>query len=30
VLARVMHDTADRTGDPEPPTALDRTVWYAN
>ena len=28
VLAQVMQATADRTGDPEPPVAADRTVWY--
>ena len=28
VLAQVMQATADRTGDPEPPVAADRTAWY--
>jgi hypothetical protein len=28
VLAQVMQATADRTGDPEPPVAADRSVWY--
>jgi len=28
VLAQVMQATADRTGDPEPPVALDRSAWY--
>jgi len=28
VLAQVMQATADRTGDPEPPVATGRTVWY--
>jgi len=28
VLAQVMQATADRTGDPEPPVAVDRSAWY--
>ncbi len=28
VLAQVMQETVDRTGDAEPPVALDRVVWY--
>jgi hypothetical protein len=29
VIARVMHDAAERTGDAEPPVALGPAVWYA-
>ena len=28
VIERVMRATAERTGDPEPPVALGRDVWY--
>ena len=28
VLEQVMQATADRTGDPEPPAQLDRSVWF--
>ena len=28
VLAQVLQATADRTGDPEPPVATDRSVWF--
>ncbi|HXQ27889.1 MAG TPA: hypothetical protein VN848_01360 [Gemmatimonadales bacterium] len=28
VLAHVMQETVDRTGDPEPPATLERTVWF--
>jgi hypothetical protein len=28
VLEQVMNATADRTGDPEPPAQMDRSVWY--
>src|SRR5204862_2665851 len=28
VIARVMQAAAERTGDPEPPVAVGRAVWY--
>jgi hypothetical protein len=28
VIERVMHAAAERTGDPEPPVAVGRDVWY--
>ena len=28
VLAQVMQETVDRTGDPEPPATLERGAWY--
>jgi hypothetical protein len=28
VLAQVMAATADRTGDPAPPVAVERSAWY--
>lgn len=28
VLSQVMQATADRTGDPEPPATVERSVWY--
>jgi len=28
VLAQVMEATADRTGDPAPPVAVERSTWY--
>ncbi len=28
VIERVMHAAAERTGDPEPPMAVGRDVWY--
>ena len=30
VLSQVMQATADRNGDPEPPSTIDRTAWYEN
>jgi hypothetical protein len=29
VIAQVMHATADRSGDPDPPAAIDRSTWFA-
>jgi hypothetical protein len=28
VLAQVLQATTDRTGDPEPPVAAERSVWF--
>jgi hypothetical protein len=28
VVAQVMQATVDRTGDPEPPIVVERSVWY--
>jgi sirohydrochlorin ferrochelatase len=28
VLAQVMQAMTDRTGDPEPPVAVERSAWY--